>query len=116
MKELIDLITFERKETAFNPYLGRGAPVGAKSYITSLRYEERSMEVYWTGMEPPTLARIFEGLLSDVRAFIAHGDDPVTHQQTWDSRFDKRAIETRSTQFATLVGSDWFGIIIEKCL
>lgn len=113
MKELINQITFSRRETAFNPYLGRGAPAGAKSYIASLSFEDRSMEVYWTGLEPPTVASIFGGLVQDVRAYIAHGDDPVNHKQTWDHRFDKRALEDRATKFASLIGGDWFGMLIE---
>lgn len=114
---LIQQLSLDVKETPFNPYLGKGVSTGSKSYLITISFETRSMTVYRTekpGAERPSLADVFDSLLDDVRAYLAHGDDPVNFMQTWDYRFDKRALEDRATRFATLLGGDWFGCLIEE--
>ena len=118
MDKLIDQLYCNIKETPFNPYACGGVIAGSKFFIVTIGFEGRSMEVYQTakpGVSPPTTQTVFESLLKDVRTYIKHGDEPVSLKQSWDQRFDKRALETRATNFATLIGGDWFGILIENC-
>jgi hypothetical protein len=117
MDKLISQMSCNIKETPFNPYACGGVIAGSKFFIATLSFEGRSMEVYQTvkpGSGPVTIQTVFSSLLQDVRTYIAHGDDLIDLKQSWDQRFDMRALETRATGFATLIGGDWFGQVIES--
>lgn len=107
-KDVITALKMSVKPTYINPYV-HGLPPGSKDFICTLTCDDRTMNVYQStgpGVGEPSLDPVIEFLIEDTKTMIEVAFDRA--KADWEGKFQRNALETRATNFATLLGGELY--------
>jgi hypothetical protein len=96
------------KPSIINPYV-HGLPPGSKDFICSLTCADRKMDVYQStgpGAGEPILEHVIEFLIEDTKTMLNVTFN--TAKADWEAKFQRRALETRAENFASLLGGELY--------